>query len=168
MAKRLKDCKTGKEAFENVPWVRRLVIGAIVFVGFVFLVTVIEGINKSGKQPENKPAEQTTTQEQVKFVQGGIYKTNSGIDLKIKKLTNAADQPYYNVIANISKADTTWHNKAKEVIEYISEKTNTKDFSVSISDKESNTDLLNWNIQKDKKMFYTYPTEDNESEVFDL
>lgn len=82
-------------------------IGAIVFVGFVFLVTVIEGINKSGKQPENKPAEQTTTQEQVKFVQGGIYKTNSGIDLKIKKLTNVADQPYYNVIANISKADTT-------------------------------------------------------------
>ena len=41
MVKRLKDCKTGKEAFENVPWVRRLVIGAIVFVGFVFLVTVI-------------------------------------------------------------------------------------------------------------------------------
>ena len=85
MVKRLKDCKTGKEAFENVPWVRRLVIGAIVFVGSVFLVTVIEGINKSGKQPENKPAEQTTTQKQVKFVQGGIYKTNSGIDLKIKK-----------------------------------------------------------------------------------
>lgn len=168
MVKRLKDCKTGKEAFENVPWVRRLVIGAIVFVGFVFLVTVIEGINKSGKQPENKPAGQTTTQEQVKFVQGGIYKTNSGIDLKIKKLTNVADQPYYNVIANISKADITWHNKAKEVIEYISEKTNTKDFSVSISDKESNTDLLNWNIQKNKKMFYTYPIENNESEVFEL
>ena len=168
MAKRLKDCKTGKEAFENVPWVRRLVIGAIVFVGFVFLVTVIEGINKSGKQPENKPAEQTTTQEQVKFVQGGIYKTNSGIDLKIKKLNNVAGQPYYNVIANISKADTAWHDKAKEVIKYISEKTNTKDFSVSISDKESNTDLLNWNIQKDKKMFYTYPIEDNESEVFEL
>lgn len=169
MAKKLKDCKTGKEAFENVPWVRRLVIGTIVFIGFVFLVAVVEGINKSGKQPENKPAEQTTTtQEEVKFVQGGAYKTNSGIDFKIKKLTDVAGQPYYNVIANISKADTAWHDKAKEVIKYISEKTNTKDFSVSISDKESNTDLLNWNIQKDKKMFYTYPVEDNESEVFEL
>lgn len=169
MAKKLKDCKTGKEAFENVPWVRRLVIGAIVFVGFVFLVAVVEGVNKSGKQPENKPAEQTTTtQEEVKFIQGGAYKTNSGIDFKIKKLTDVAGQPYYNIIANISKADTAWHNKAKEVIKYISEKTNTKDFSVSISDKESNTDLLNWNIQKDKKMFYTYPIEDNESEVFEL
>lgn len=168
MAKKLKDCKTGKEAFENVPWVRRLVIGAIVFVGFVFLVAVVEGINKSGKQPESKPAEQTTTQEQVKFVQGGAYKTNSGIDFKIKKLTDVAGQPYYNVIANISKTDTAWHNKAKEVIKYISKKTNTKDFSVSISDKESNTDLLNWNIQKDKKMFYTYPIEGNESEVFEL
>jgi|GEM_PF-1301814 len=174
MAKKLKDCKTGKEAFENVPWVRRLVIGTIVFIGFVFLVAIAEGINKSGKQPENKPAEQTTTttttttQEEVKFVQGGAYKTNSGIDFKIKKLTDVAGQPYYNVIANISKADTAWHDKAKEVIKYISEKTNTKDFSVSISDKESNTDLLNWNIQKDKKMFYTYPIEDNESEVFEL
>lgn len=169
MAKKLKDCKTGKEAFENVPWVRRLVIGTIVFIGFVFLVAVVEGINKSGKQPENKPAEQTTTtQEEVKFVQGGAYKTNSGIDFKIKKLTDVAGQPYYNVTANISKADTAWHDKAKEVIKYISEKTNTKDFSVSISDKESNTDLLNWNIQKDKKMFYTYPVEDNESEVFEL
>lgn len=168
MAKKLKDCKTGKEAFENVPWVRRLVIGTIVFIGFVFLVAVAEGINKSGKQPENKPAEQTTTQEQVKFVQGGSYKTNSGIDFEIKKLTDVAGQPYYNVIANISKADTAWHDKAKEVIKYISEKINTKDFSVSISDKESNTDLLNWNIQKDKKMFYTYPVEDNESEVFEL
>lgn len=169
MAKKLKDCKTGKEAFENVPWVRRLVIGTIVFIGFVFLVAVVEGINKSGKQPENKPAEQTTTtQEEVKFVQGGAYKTNSGIDFKIKKLTDVAGQPYYNVIANISKADTAWHDKAKEVIKYISEKTKTKDFSVSISDKESNTDLLNWNIQKDKKMFYTYPIEDNESEVFEL
>ncbi len=168
MAKKLKDCKTGKEAFENVPWVRRLVIGTIVFIGFVFLVAIVEGINKSGKQPENKPAEQTTTQEEVKFVQGGDYKTNSGIDFKIKKLTDVAGQPYYNVIANISKADTAWHNKAKEVIKYISEKTNTKDFSVSISDKESNTDLLNWNIQKDKKMFYTYPAEDNESEIFEL
>lgn len=174
MAKKLKDCKTGKEAFENVPWVRRLVIGTIVFIGFVFLVAIAEGINKSGKQPENKPAEQTTTttttttQEEVKFVQGGAYKTNSGIDFKIKKLTDVAGQPYYNVIANISKADTAWHDKAKEVIKYISEKINTKDFSVSISDKESNTDLLNWNIQKDKKMFYTYPVEDNESEVFEL
>ena len=169
MAKKLKDCKTGKEAFENVPWVRRLVIGTIVFIGFVFLVAIAEGINKSGKQPENKPAEQTTTtQEEVKFVQGGAYKTNSGIDFKIKKLTDVAGQPYYNVIANISKADTAWHDKAKEVIKYISEKTKTKDFSVSISDKESNTDLLNWNIQKDKKMFYTYPVEDNESEVFEL
>lgn len=169
MAKKLKDCKTGKEAFENVPWVRRLVIGTIVFIGFVFLVAVVEGINKSGKQPENKPAEQTTTtQEEIKFVQGGAYKTNSGIDFKIKKLTDVAGQPYYNVIANISKADTAWHNKAKEVIKYISEKTKTKDFSVSISDKESNTDLLNWNIQKDKKMFYTYPAEDNESEIFEL
>lgn len=172
MAKKLKDCKTGKEAFENVPWVRRLMIGTIVFIGFVFLVAIAEGINKSGKQPENKPAEQTTTttttQEEVKFVQGGAYKTNSGIDFKIKKLTDVAGQPYYNVIANISKADTAWHDKAKEVIKYISEKINTKDFSVSISDKESNTDLLNWNIQKDKKMFYTYPVEDNESEVFEL
>ena len=173
MAKKLKDCKTGKEAFENVPWVRRLVIGTIVFIGFVFLVAIAEGINKSGKQPENKPAEQTTTtttttQEEVKFVQGGAYKTNSGIDFKIKKLTDVAGQPYYNVIANIRKADTAWHDKAKEVIKYISEKINTKDFSVSISDKESNTDLLNWNIQKDKKMFYTYPVEDNESEVFEL
>lgn len=168
MAKKLKDCKTGKEAFENVPWVRWLVIGTIVFIGFVFLVAVAEGVNKSGKQPENKPAEQTTTQEQVKFVQGGTYKTNSGIDFEIKKLTDVAGQPYYNVIANISKADTAWHDKAKEVIKYISEKINTKDFSVSISDKESNTDLLNWNIQKDKKMFYTYPVEDNESEVFEL
>jgi hypothetical protein len=168
MAKKLKDCKTGKEAFENVPWVRWLVIGTIVFIGFVFLIAVAEGVNKSGKQPENKPAEQTTTQEQVKFVQGGTYKTNSGIDFEIKKLTDVAGQPYYNVVANISKADTAWHDKAKEVIKYISEKTNTKDFSVSISDKESNTDLLNWNIQKDKKMFYTYPIEDNESEVFEL
>lgn len=168
MAKKLKDCKTGKEAFENVPWVRWLVIGTIVFIGFVFLVAVVEDVNKSGKQPENKPAEQTTTQEQVKFVQGGSYKTNSGIDFEIKKLTDVAGQPYYNVIANISKADTAWHDKAKEVIKYISEKINTKDFSVSISDKESNTDLLNWNIQKDKKMFYTYPVEDNESEVFEL
>ena len=168
MAKKLKDCKTGKEAFENVPWVRWLVIGTIVFIGFVFLVAVVEGVNKSGKQPENKPAEQTTTQEQVKFVQGGTYKTNSGIDFEIKKLTDVAGQPYYNVITNISKADTAWHDKAKEVIKYISEKTNTKDFSISISDKESNTDLLNWNIQKDKKMFYTYPVEDNESEGFEL
>lgn len=168
MAKKLKDCKTGKEAFENVPWVRWLVIGTIVFIGFVFLIAVAEGVNKSGKQPENKPAEQTTTQEQVKFVQGGTYKTNSGIDFEIKKLTDVAGQPYYNVVANISKADTAWHDKAKEVIKYISEKTNTKDFSVSISDKESNTDLLNWNIQKDKKMFYTYLIEDNESEVFEL
>lgn len=168
MAKKFKDCKTGKEAFENVPWFRRLMIGTIVFVGFVFLVAIIEGVNKSGKQPENKPAQQATTQEQVNFVQGGSYKTNSGIDFKIKKATDIAGQPYYNVIANISKTDASWHDKAKEVIKYISEKKNTKDFSIAISDKASNTDLLNWNIQKDKKMFYTYPIEANETEIFEL
>lgn len=171
MLEKLTGQKTFKEAFKNVVWFKFTVIA---LVGIFLIASVVHAINNPAKPTTpantNTPAkpDQQQTAKTPKLVEKATYNTASGISFTVKKSTDLANQPYYNLQANISKNDPAWHNKAKEVIKFISEKTQQKDFSVSISDKSTGTDLLNWNTSKNKTIFYTYPVGSNESEAFDL
>lgn len=171
MLEKITGQKTFKEAFKNVVWFKFTVIA---LVGIFLIASVVHAINNSAKPTAptstNTPAkpDQQQTAKTPKLVEKATYNTASGISFTVKKSTDLANQPYYNLQANISKNDPAWRNKAKEVIKFISEKTQQKDFSVSISDKSTGTDLLNWNTGKNKTIFYTYPVESNESEAFDL
>lgn len=171
MLEKLTGQKTFKEAFKNVVWFKFTVIA---LVGIFLIASVVHAINNPAKPTTpvntNTPAkpDQQQTAKTPKLVEKATYNTASGISFTVKKSTDLANQPYYNLQANISKNDPAWRNKAKEVIKFISEKTQQKDFSVSISDKSTGTDLLNWNTGKNKTIFYTYPVGSNESEAFDL
>ncbi|QWB91214.1 MAG: hypothetical protein HXL38_001425 [Candidatus Saccharimonas sp.] len=171
MLEKLTGQKTFKEAFKNVVWFKFTVIA---LVGIFLIASVVHAINNPAKPTApvntNTPAkpDQQQTAKTPKLVEKATYNTASGISFTVKKSTDLANQPYYNLQANISKNDPAWRNKAKEVIKFISEKTQQKDFSVSISDKSTGTDLLNWNTGKNKAIFYTYPVGSNESEAFDL
>lgn len=168
MLEKLTGQKTFKEAFKNVAWFKFTVIA---LVGIFLIGGIIEAINNPVKpNTPNTPANPSQPQvaEVQKLVKGVSYSTASGISFTVKKSTDLANQPYYNLQANISKNDPAWHDKAKEIIKFISEKTQQKDFSVSISDQSTGTDLLNWNTSKNKMIFYTYPVEANESEAFEL
>lgn len=174
MLEKLTGQKTFKEAFKNVAWFKFTVIALI---GIFLIGGIIEAINNPVKPstpntPSAPSAPANPSQPQVaevqKLVKGASYSTASGISFTVKKSTDLANQPYYNLQANISKNDPAWHDKAKEIIKFISEKTQQKDFSVSISDQSTGTDLLNWNTSKNKMIFYTYPAEANESEAFEL
>nr|DAS17473.1 MAG TPA: hypothetical protein [Caudoviricetes sp.] len=171
MLEKLTGQKTFKEAFKNVAWFKFTVIA---LVGIFLIASVIQAINNPIKPitPTNtstpsKP-DKPQTDKIPKLVEKATYNTTSGISFTVKKSTDLANQPYYNLRANISKNDPAWHDKAKEIIKFISEKTQQKDFSVSISDQSTGTDLLNWNTGKNKTIFYTYPVEANESEAFEL
>ena len=170
MLEKLTGQKTFKEAFKNVAWFKFTVIA---LVGIFLIGGIIEAIsNPNPAKPSTPSTPVSPSQPQVaevqKLVKGASYSTASGISFTVKKSTDLANQPYYNLQANISKNDPAWHDKAKEIIKFISEKTQQKDFSVSISDQSTGTDLLNWNTSKNKKMFYTYPVEANETEIFEL
>lgn len=170
MLEKLTGQKTFKEAFKNVAWFKFTVIA---LVGIFLIGGIIEAINNPNPvKPSAPSAPANPSQPQVaevqKLVKGASYSTASGISFTVKKSTDLANQPYYNLQANISKNDPAWHDKAKEIIKFISEKTQQKDFSVSISDQSTGTDLLNWNTSKNKMIFYTYPVEANESEAFEL
>ncbi len=171
MLEKITGQKTFKEAFKNVVWFKFTVIA---LVGIFLIASVVHAINNPAKPTApantNTPAkpDQQQTAKTPKLVEKATYNTASGISFTVKKSTDLANQPYYNLQANISKNDPAWRNKAKEVIKFISEKTQQKDFSVSISDKSTGTDLLNWNTGKNKTIFYTYPVGSNESEAFDL
>lgn len=170
MLEKLTGQKTFKEAFKNVTWFRFTVIA---LVGIFLIGGIIEAIkNPNPVKPSTPSTPANPSQPQVaevqKLVKGASYSTASGISFTVKKSTDLANQPYYNLQANISKNDPAWHDKAKEIIKFISEKTQQKDFSVSISDQSTGTDLLNWNTSKNKMIFYTYPAEANESEAFEL
>ena len=170
MLEKLTGQKTFKEAFKNVAWFKFTVIA---LVGIFLIGGIIEAIkNPNPVKPSAPSAPANPSQPQVaevqKLVKGASYSTASGISFTVKKSTDLANQPYYNLQANISKNDPAWHDKAKEIIKFISEKTQQKDFSVSISDQSTGTDLLNWNTSKNKMIFYTYPVEANESEAFEL
>lgn len=170
MLEKLTGQKTFKEAFKNVAWFKFTVIA---LVGIFLIGGIIEAINNPNPvKPSTPSAPANPSQPQVaevqKLVKGASYSTASGISFTVKKSTDLANQPYYNLQANISKNDPAWHDKAKEIIKFISEKTQQKDFSVSISDQSTGTDLLNWNTSKNKMIFYTYPAEANESEAFEL
>lgn len=171
MLEKLTGQKTFKEAFKNVTWFKFTVIA---LVGIFLIASVVHAINNPAKPTTpantNTPAkpDQQQTAKTPKLVEKATYNTTTGISFTVKKSTDLANQPYYNLQANISKNDPAWHDKAKEIIKFISEKTQQKDFSVSISDKSTGTDLLNWNTGKNKTIFYTYPVGSNESEAFDL
>lgn len=170
MLEKLTGQKTFKEAFKNVAWFKFTVIA---LVGIFLIGGIIEAIsNPNPVKPSTPSTPVNPSQPQVaevqKLVKGASYSTASGISFTVKKSTDLANQPYYNLQANISKNDPAWHDKAKEIIKFISEKTQQKDFSVSISDQSTGTDLLNWNTSKNKMIFYTYPAEANESEAFEL
>lgn len=171
MLEKLTGQKTFKEAFKNVAWFKFTVIA---LVGIFLIASVVHAINNPTKPitPTNtnipsKP-DKPQTDKIPKLVEKATYNTASGISFTVKKSTDLANQPYYNLQANISKNDPAWHSKAKEIIKFISEKIGRKDFSVSISDQSSGTDLLNWNTSKNKTIFYTYPVEANESEIFEI
>lgn len=165
MLEKITGQKTFKEAFKNVAWFRFTVIAV---AGIFLILGVIEAIKNPAKTTTPAQTNQTQTAETQKLAENSKHTTGSGISFTVKKSTNLAGQPYYNIQADISKDDSTWHDKAKEIIKFISEKTKQKDFSVSISEKATGTDLLNWNTGKNKKIFYTYPVEANESEAFEL
>lgn len=171
MLEKLTGQKTFKEALKNVTWFKFTVIA---LVGIFLIASVVHAINNPAKPTTpantNTPAkpDQQQTAKTPKLVEKATYNTTTGISFTVKKSTDLANQPYYNLQANISKNDPAWHDKAKEIIKFISEKTQQKDFSVSISDKSTGTDLLNWNTGKNKTIFYTYPVGSNESEAFDL
>lgn len=170
MLEKLTGQKTFKEAFKNVAWFKFTVLA---LVGIFLIGGIIEAIsNPNPAKPSTPSTPANPSQPQVaevqKLVKGASYSTASGISFTVKKSTDLANQPYYNLQANISKNDPAWHDKAKEIIKFISEKTQQKDFSVSISDQSTGTDLLNWNTSKNKMIFYTYPAEANESETFEL
>ena len=170
MLEKLTGQKTFKEAFKNVAWFKFTVIA---LVGIFLIGGIIEAIsNPNPAKPSTPSTPVSPSQPQVaevqKLVKGASYSTASGISFTVKKSTDLANQPYYNLQANISKNDPAWHDKAKEIIKFISEKTQQKDFSVSISDQSTGTDLLNWNTSRNKMIFYTYPVESNESEAFEL
>lgn len=170
MLEKLTGQKTFKEAFKNVAWFKFTVIA---LVGIFLIGGIIEAINNPNPAKPSTPStpvspSQPQVAEVQKLVKGASYSTASGVSFTVKKSTDLANQPYYNLQANISKNDPTWHDKAKEIIKFISEKTQQKDFSVSISDQSTGTDLLNWNTSKNKMIFYTYPVEANESEAFEL
>lgn len=170
MLEKLTGQKTFKEAFKNVAWFKFTVIA---LVGIFLIGGIIEAIkNPNPVKPSTPSTPANPSQPQVaevqKLVKGASYSTASGISFTVKKSTDLANQPYYNLQANISKNDPAWHDKAKEIIKFISEKTQQKDFSVSISDQSTGADLLNWNTSKNKMIFYTYPAEANESEAFEL
>ena len=170
MLEKLTGQKTFKEAFKNVVWFKFTVIA---LVGIFLIGGIIEAINNPNPVKPSAPStpvnpSQPQVTEVQKLVKGASYSTASGISFTVKKSTDLANQPYYNLQANISKNDPAWHDKAKEIIKFISEKTQQKDFSVSISDQSTGTDLLNWNTSKNKMIFYTYPAEANESETFEL
>ena len=167
MLEKLTGQKTFKEAFKNVAWFKFTVIA---LVGIFLIGGIIEAIKNPNPVKPSAPANPSQPQvaEVQKLVKGASYSTASGVSFTVKKSTDLANQPYYNLQANISKNDPAWHDKAKEIIKFISEKTQQKDFSVSISDQSTGTDLLNWNTSKNKMIFYTYPAEANESEAFEL
>lgn len=165
MLEKLTGQKTFKEAFKNVVWFKFTVIA---LVGIFLIASVVHAINNPAKPTTPAKSDQQQTAKTPKLVEKAAYNTASGISFTVKKSTDLANQPYYNLQANISKNDPAWHSKAKEIIKFISEKIGRKDFSVSISDQSSGTDLLNWNTSKNKTIFYTYPVEANESEIFEI
>ncbi len=169
MLEKITGQKTFKDAFKKVAWFRFTII---ITIAVFLIIGVIEAINNPVKptKPVNSTpttkAQSTTTSPKIE--KNKSYITSSGIQFRIHKITDLANQKYYNIHASISKNNPLWHDQAKEIIKFLSEQTGQKDFSVAIVEQSTGTDLLNWNTGKNKTIYYTFPVDRNESEVFEL
>ena len=152
MLEKITSQKTFKDAFKKVAWFRFTII---ITIAVFLIVGVIEAINNPVKP--TKPVNSTPT-----------TKAQSTTTSPKIEITDLANQKYYNIHASISKNNPLWHDQAKEIIKFLSEQTGQKDFSVAIVEQSTGTDLLNWNTGKNKIIYYTFPVDRNESEVFEL
>lgn len=114
MLEKITGQKTFKDAFKKVAWFRFTII---ITIAVFLIIGVIEAINNPVKptKPVNSTpttkAQSTTTSPKIE--KNKSYITSSGIQFRIHKITDLANQKYYNIHASISKNNPLWHDQAK-------------------------------------------------------